>query len=89
MVTVFVAFAASRVVPFKEMGVGLAVAVFVDATVVRTILVPAAMRLMGAWNWWMPARLDRLLPRIELETSAELTETALAPSEVSPEPVRV
>jgi RND superfamily putative drug exporter len=69
MVTVFVAFAASRVVPFKEMGVGLAVAVFVDATVVRTILVPSAMKLMGDWNWWMPAWLDRLLPRIALETS--------------------
>jgi len=69
MVTVFVAFAASRVVPFKEMGVGLAVAVLVDATVVRTILVPAAMKLMGRWNWWMPAWLDRLMPRIGVETS--------------------
>ena len=69
MVTVFVAFAASRVVPFKEMGVGLAVAVFIDATVVRTVLVPAAMKLMGRWNWWMPAWLDRWLPRISLETA--------------------
>ncbi len=71
MVTVFVAFAASRVVPFKEMGVGLAVAVFIDATVVRTVLVPAAMKLMGDWNWWMPAWLDRWLPRISLEASGE------------------
>jgi RND superfamily putative drug exporter len=71
MVTVFVAFAASRVVPFKEMGVGLAVAVFIDATVVRTILVPAAMKLMGRWNWWMPAWLDRWLPRISLETTSQ------------------
>ena len=44
------------------MGFGLAVAVFMDATIVRTILVPATMRLLGAWNWWLPAWLDRLLP---------------------------
>jgi putative drug exporter of the RND superfamily len=71
MVTVFVAFAASRVVPLKEMGVGLAAAVFIDATVVRTNLVPAAMKLMGRWNWWMPRSLDRWLPRIALESSAD------------------
>jgi putative drug exporter of the RND superfamily len=69
MVTVFVAFAAARVLPFKEMGVGLAAAVLIDATIVRTVLVPAAMRLMGDWNWWMPRWLDRLLPKIALETS--------------------
>jgi len=68
MVTVFAAFASSRVLPFKQMGVGLAVAVFLDATVVRTVLVPAAMKLMGDWNWWMPGWLDRLLPTIELES---------------------
>jgi RND superfamily putative drug exporter len=71
MVTVFVAFAASRVVPFKEMGVGLAAAVLIDATLVRTVLVPAAMKLMGRWNWWMPSRLDRWLPRISLEVAEE------------------
>jgi RND superfamily putative drug exporter len=69
MVTVFAAFAASRLVPFKEMGFGLAVAVLIDATLVRTILVPAVMRLVGRWNWWMPRSVDRLLPRIALETS--------------------
>ena len=69
MVTVFAAFAAGRLVPFKEMGVGLAAAVFLDASLVRIILVPAAMRLMGNWNWWMPRALDRWLPRIELERS--------------------
>jgi RND superfamily putative drug exporter len=71
MVTVFAAFAASRLVPFKEMGFGLAAAVFVDATVVRTVLVPAAMRLMGRLNWWMPRWLDRALPRIHLEEDDE------------------
>jgi RND superfamily putative drug exporter len=71
MVTVFAAFAAGRLVPFKEMGFGLAVAVLIDATLVRTILVPAVMRLVGRWNWWMPAWLDRWLPRIALETADE------------------
>jgi putative drug exporter of the RND superfamily len=69
MVTVFAAFAAGRLVPFKEMGFGLAVAVLIDATLVRTILVPAVMRLAGRYNWWMPRSVDRLLPRIALETS--------------------
>jgi RND superfamily putative drug exporter len=86
MVTVFVAFAASRVVPFKEMGVGLAAAVFVDATLVRTVLVPAAMKLMGRWNWWMPAWLDRWLPRISLETATEPEQIEAARDEMSREP---
>src|SRR5712691_8805111 len=81
MVTVFAAFAASRVVPFKEMGVCLAAAVFVDAAVVRTVLVPAAMKLMGRWNWWMPAWLDRRRPRISLETTAG---PSAEPSETEP-----
>ena len=72
MVTVFAAFAASRLVPFKEMGAGLAAAVFVDATLVRVVLVPAAMKLMGDWNWWMPRSLDRWLPRLTLERSSDL-----------------
>jgi RND superfamily putative drug exporter len=71
MVTVFAAFATSRLLPFKEMGFGLAAAVLIDATIVRTILVPAAMKLMGDWNWWMPAWLDRILPHIALETEGD------------------
>ncbi len=51
----------------KVFGVGLAVAVFLDATVVRMILVPATMELLGARNWWLPRWLDRLLPRIDVE----------------------
>jgi RND superfamily putative drug exporter len=79
MVTVFAAFASSRLVPFKEMGFGLAAAVFIDATIVRTVLVPSAMKLMGDWNWWMPSWLDRWLPRIALETESE------APAAATPE----
>jgi RND superfamily putative drug exporter len=49
------------------LGLGLAVAIFVDATIVRCVLVPATMKLMGAANWWLPRWLDRRLPPIELE----------------------
>jgi RND superfamily putative drug exporter len=68
MVTVFAAFAGSRILSFKQMGFGLAVAVFLDAAIIRTVLVPATMKLMGDWNWWMPRWLDRILPTIELES---------------------
>jgi RND superfamily putative drug exporter len=47
----------------------MAVAVFVDATIVRMILVPATMELLGARNWWIPAWLDRILPRVDVEGS--------------------
>ena len=53
------------------MGFGLAAAVLIDATIVRTVLVPAAMKLMGDWNWWMPALARPALPRIALETEQE------------------
>ena len=67
MVCVFGAFVLSHDRSLKLFGLGMAVAVFVDATVVRMILVPATMELLGARNWWMPAWLDRILPRIDVE----------------------
>ena len=67
MVTVFGAFAFASLVPIKAMGFGLAVAVFIDATLVRIVMVPATMRLMGRWNWWLPRWLDRILPNVSLE----------------------
>jgi len=67
MVTVFGAFAFARLAPIKAMGFGLATAVFLDATVIRSVLVPATMRLMGRWNWWMPRWLERIVPRVSLE----------------------
>lgn len=70
MATVFLAFIANNSRPIKEFGLGLAVAVFVDAIVIRLVLVPAAMQLLGEWNWWIPRWLDRLLPRLELEGPA-------------------
>jgi RND superfamily putative drug exporter len=67
MVTVFGAFALGRLLPIKELGFGLAAAVLLDATIIRVMLVPATMRLLGKWNWWLPKWLDRLLPNVSLE----------------------
>ena len=64
MVIVFAGFLAGEIVAFKQLGLGLALAVIVDATVVRSLLVPATMKLMGRWNWWAPAPLARLHARI-------------------------
>ncbi len=67
MISVFLAFVASENVTVKMFGLGLATAVFIDATVVRMVLVPATMSLLGSANWWLPRWLDRLLPHIDLE----------------------
>jgi len=61
----------------KEFGLGLAVAILVDATVVRLVLVPATMELLGNWNWWFPTWLDRLTPRLNVEGTAATQPTAL------------
>ena len=66
MVVVFMTFALAGPLPPKEMGFILAVAVLLDATLVRLLLQPVALRLLGARAWWMPAGLDRLLPRVGL-----------------------
>ena len=50
-----------------RLGFGMAIAIVLDATVVRMVLVPATMALLGRWNWWLPAWLDRLLPSIDVE----------------------
>ncbi len=81
MVVVFAAFTGSRLLAFKAMGFGLAAAVLIDATVVRVVAVPATMRLLGRWNWWMPRWLDRLLPHLE----APAESTMLNPEMLSPE----
>lgn len=59
MVVVFGSFALAGITPIKQLGFGMAVAIAIDATVVRLVLVPATTRLMGAWNWWMPRRRAR------------------------------
>jgi len=67
MIAVFLSFVASPVAEIKMFGLGLAVAVAVDATIVRMVLVPAIMEILGKANWWFPGWLERLLPRITIE----------------------
>jgi uncharacterized membrane protein YdfJ with MMPL/SSD domain len=64
MVTVFSAFALAESITIKSIGVGMAIAVLIDATIIRVLLVPATMRLMGRWNWWAPGPLGRLADRL-------------------------
>ena len=64
MVTVFSAFALAQSITIKSIGVGMAIAVLIDATIIRVLLVPATMRLMGRWNWWAPGPLGRLADRL-------------------------
>ncbi|GAA2792842.1 MMPL family transporter [Crossiella cryophila] len=59
MIAIFFGFALSDVTPLKQLGVGLAFAVLIDATVIRGVLVPASMQLMGRWNWWFPGKQER------------------------------
>ena len=79
MSSVFFVFVLTGVPSIKEMGLGSAIAIALDATLVRLILVPAAMKLMGRWNWWMPSWLDRALPDLSFEHgSSEEPEPAKA-----------
>ncbi len=66
MVAVFAGFASGQLVMFQQMGFGLAVAVLLDATLIRTILVPSAMKLLGRWNWYLPSWLE-WLPHLSIE----------------------
>jgi uncharacterized membrane protein YdfJ with MMPL/SSD domain len=69
MVAVFGVFASTGTPSIKEIGLGLSVAIALDATLVRLILVPATMEIMGRWNWWLPGWLDRILPHAGFEGS--------------------
>jgi uncharacterized membrane protein YdfJ with MMPL/SSD domain len=64
MITVFAAFALADVITIKSIGVGMAIAVFIDATIIRVLLVPATMRLLGRYNWWAPGLLGRVADRV-------------------------
>jgi putative drug exporter of the RND superfamily len=70
MVVVFLAFLAAPDVFLKLFGIGLASAIFLDATIVRMVLVPAVMQLLGDRNWWIPDWLERILPRLDVERVA-------------------
>jgi RND superfamily putative drug exporter len=81
MVLVFLIFALAGLPQVKEIGVGLAAAIFLDATIVRLILVPATMELMGDFNWWLPKWLDRILPELDFESSGTPPTPPAEPSE--------
>jgi uncharacterized membrane protein YdfJ with MMPL/SSD domain len=85
MVGVFGAFALGDVVMIKALGFAMAIAVLVDATIVRGILVPAFMRIMGALNWWAPAGLQRAVARLGLYEGPVRTDGAAHDGTVSPE----
>ena len=74
MISVFLGFVLGDDPVIKMLGLGLATAIFVDATIVRLVLVPATMKLMGDANWWMPRWLDRALPTIDIEGESGLPE---------------
>jgi RND superfamily putative drug exporter len=84
MITVFLAFVLGQSVFNKMFGIGLAAAVLIDATVVRMVLVPATMELLGDRNWWLPRWLDRLLPKLHVERHEPADGDAGAPEAIVP-----
>ena len=88
MVAVFAAFVPSQDVVLKTIGVGMASAIFIDATIVRLLLVPAVMHVLGRANWWLPDWLERRLPQLHVEGRPEIylpaVPTQAAPSAVTP-----
>jgi len=86
MVAVFLSFVASPVPSLKMLGLGLAVAVAVDATLVRMVLVPATMALLGRANWWLPTWLDRVLPHLSIETHRSVESEGRSPGAVEERP---
>ena len=82
MVAVFLGFASEVDVVVKQLGLGMAVAITLDATLVRMVLVPATMTMLGRWNWWMPAWLDRVVPAFEVEAGDEAPTPTRTPAGV-------
>jgi RND superfamily putative drug exporter len=69
IVAVFAGFASGELVMFQQMGFGVAAALLIDATIIRSVVLPSAMKLLGDWNWYLPRRLD-WLPRLQVESPA-------------------
>jgi RND superfamily putative drug exporter len=78
IVAVFAGFAAGELVMFQQMGFGVAVALLIDATLIRSVLLPSIMHLLGAWNWYLPSWLD-WLPRVQIEAPAQAAGTPAPP----------
>ena len=92
MVAVFMVFVMTGLPSIQQIGLGSAVAILVDATIVRLALVPAAMKLLGRWNWWMPARLGRILPEANFEGELEVgrdPKLVIRPRPAHPSPARM
>ncbi|HEU5315003.1 MAG TPA: MMPL family transporter [Chloroflexota bacterium] len=85
LVGTFASFGASRILVLKELGLGLAIGVLLDATIVRLVLVPASMRLMGSANWWMPGWLSRIVPELR---EGPAVARAMAPATPAAAPAR-
>jgi RND superfamily putative drug exporter len=92
IVVVFLGFAAGELLTIKEVGLGMAIAVVLDATVVRVLLVPATMKVVGRWNWWAPPAMRRLHERFglleEVPAPGDRPAGAEPAERVSPEPAR-
>ena len=91
MIAVFIGFAFAGMPLVAQLGVACAVAIAVDATVVRLILVPALMAMFDQWNWWLPRWLDRLLPSVDFEKplpKAEIGDLVIIPDDISRWPRR-
>jgi putative drug exporter of the RND superfamily len=84
MISVFAAFVLGDDPIIKMFGLGLAAAVLIDATIVRIVLVPATMKLLGDWNWWLPRWLDRLLPNLDVDGGTGLPEPEYEPGHGPP-----
>jgi uncharacterized membrane protein YdfJ with MMPL/SSD domain len=88
MVVVFAVFVTFKFVFIQQLGLGLAVAVFIDATLIRSVLLPATMTLLGDWNWWLPRWLG-WLPRVTIEGAPDEPEDVApgdAPAARDPQP---
>jgi RND superfamily putative drug exporter len=72
IVAVFTGFASGQLIMFQQMGFGIAAALLIDATIIRSLLFPAAMRLLGPWTWYLPRQLT-WLPRVEIEAQPGAT----------------
>jgi RND superfamily putative drug exporter len=88
MVVVFAVFVSLKFVFIQELGLGLAVAVFIDATIIRCVLLPATMTLLGDWNWWMPRFLE-WIPRVTIEGEPDEPVEAGAPAQGQTEPLAI
>jgi RND superfamily putative drug exporter len=85
MIAVFMSFVLGDLRVLKLLGLGLAVAIFIDASIVRMVLVPSTMELLGKANWWMPRWLDRLIPHISVEAPPDLRPAAADAAEPTEE----